>query len=79
MLMKAHRLQEEDQEYENARLAWMLNRSEDTDAKGKRKYKKFDDFYDYEKRMKTLTKPRVTSDRLKRLALLSKEVNLGGE
>lgn len=79
LLMIAHRLQEEDEEYMNARLAWMLNRSEDTTDSGKRKYKKFSDFYDYEKRVKTLSKPPVKSKPMKRLALLSKEINLGGE
>ena len=74
LLMHANRLKEEDGEYRRARFSWMINRSEDTNDKGKRKYKKFVQFYNYDKRIKAIDKPELPEE-YRRLANFSRDFN----
>ena len=78
MLLKAQKLRDEDLEYANARLAWMISRVDDTDKDGKRVYRKFKDFYDPDKRMKVLEKGRPPAQ-YRHLAVLGRKLNGGGE
>ena len=81
MRMKAYQLQRVDREYEMHLQAWLNHAVTATKEQGKKQipvYKKFTDFYDYEKRIKEVTqKKRKITPQMKRMARLALIANSG--
>ncbi|WP_206193300.1 MULTISPECIES: hypothetical protein [Virgibacillus] len=76
--IRAFRLQQVDKEYKMYKQAWINHQVTLTKEQGKKQvpiYKRFKDFFDYEKHLKEVTKPKRVSDKMKRLAAIAKQVN----
>ena len=82
MRMKAFRLQQIDKEYDMHLQAWLNYVVQQTKEKGSKHvpvFRKFKDFYDYEKRLKEVEKPRRRlTERQRRLAKLAAITNAKG-
>lgn len=79
--MKAYQLQRVDREYEMHLQAWLNHQVTATKEQGKKQvpvFKKFGDFFDYEKRIKEVTqKKRRITPQMKRMARLALIANSG--
>lgn len=83
MRMRAFNLARVDKEYDMHLQAWLNHAVTATKEQGKKQvpvYKKFQDFFDYEKRLKEIEKPKrkVLTPHQRRLAKLAAKVNTGG-
>lgn len=76
--IRAFQLQQVDKEYRMYKQAWINHQVTLTKEQGKKQvpiYKRFKDFFDYEKHLKEVTKPKRINHRMKRLAKIAKHVN----
>ena len=82
MRMKAYQLARVDKEYDMHLQAWLNHAVKATKEQGKKQvyvYKNFKDFFDYEKRIKEVEKPkrRILTPHQRRLARIAAKVNRG--
>lgn len=82
MKMQAHNLAEVDKQYNMHLQAWLNHQATATKEQGKKQvpaFKKFEDFFDYKKRLKEVEKPRKTgiSPQMKRMARIAAKLNKG--
>lgn len=81
--MKAYQLQRVDREYEMHLQAWLNHAVTATKEQGKKQvpyYKKFKEFYDYEKRLKEVSSKKrrgMITPQMKRMARLALIANSG--
>ncbi|MBU5267916.1 hypothetical protein KQI21_14130 [Virgibacillus proomii] len=76
--VRAFQLQQIDKEYRMYKQAWLNHQVTLTKEQGKKQvpiYRRFKDFFDYEKHLKEVSKPKILNDKMKRLADLAKQVN----
>lgn len=78
--MQIHNLKRVDKEYDMHLQAWLNARVQDTKEKGKKKelvYRKFTDFYDYEKNVSEVQgRPkRSVNNQLKKAVHMASEIN----
>lgn len=78
--MKAHSLARVDKEYDFHLQAWLSRAINATETKGDKEvyvYKSFKDFYDYEKEITSISKPKDKSlnDQHKRMAQIAANLN----
>lgn len=86
MRMKAFNFARIDKEYDIALQAWMNHQATATETKGSGKnqktvsvYKKFEDFFDYDKRLQQIESPdRQLSEKEKRMAKAAAILNAKG-
>ncbi|MGX9933380.1 hypothetical protein [Virgibacillus sp. Bac332] len=77
--LHAFQLQQIDREYNMHKQAWLNHQVTLTKEQGKKQvpiYKRFKDFFDYEKYLKELRKPKIRlNNQMKRMATIAKQVN----
>lgn len=77
--MKGHNRREVEKEHDMHLQAWLNARVKDTDKQGKLIYKKFIDFYDYEKRRHEvfgdMKRPPNVSNNMKKALQMACEIN----
>lgn len=82
--MKAYKLQRVDKEYDMHLQAWINQQVKATREQGKKQvpvFKKFTDFFDYEKNINAIIEPKVRqlNDKSKRMARIASRLNAGKE
>lgn len=76
--MKAKQLEQVDKEYELHLQAWLNQQVQATKSKGKKSvpvFGKFDDFFNYEKRIESITKPKPKEKQRTKVEILLLKAN----
>lgn len=75
---QAYRLKQIDKQYDMHLQAWLHVQANSTKTQGEKQvpvFKKFNEFFDYEKRINEIMKPKALSTDQKRLAQIAARIN----